>query len=62
MNEPRSFPSVQSAKPGAKQVRGKGRTELDELVNDDQQQEPEGGEADRPEKNREDGLTSTPRQ
>jgi len=39
-----------------------GRTEHHERVNDEWKQEPQGGEADWPQKRREDGLTSTPRQ
>ena len=62
MNGARSFPTVQNAKRGAKQVRGKGRTEHHERVNDEREQEPQGGEADRPQKRRKVGLTSTPRQ
>jgi len=42
--------------------RVRGRTEHHEQVNDEREQEPQGGEADRPQKRREDGLTSTPRQ
>jgi len=40
----------------------RGRTELHEHVNDEREQEPQGGEADRPQTQREDGLMSTPRQ
>jgi len=39
-----------------------GRTQLHEHVNDEWEQELQGGEADRPQKRREDGLTSTPSQ
>jgi len=40
----------------------RGRTEKHERVNDEREREPQGGEANRPEKRREVGLTSTPRQ
>jgi len=40
----------------------RGRTEHHERVNDERELEPSGGEADRPQKRREVGLTSTPRQ
>jgi len=39
-----------------------GRTEHHERVNDEGEREPQGGEADRLQKRREVGLTSTPRQ
>jgi len=40
----------------------RGRTEYYEQVNKEQEREPQGGEADMPEKRREGGLTLTPRQ
>jgi len=40
----------------------RGRTELHEHVNDEREQELQGGEADRLQQRMEDGLTSTPRQ
>jgi len=40
----------------------RGRTEHHELINDEREREPQGGEADRPQRRREVGLTSTPRQ
>ena len=40
----------------------RGRTKHHERVNDEREQEPQGGEAKGPQKRREDGLTSTPRQ
>jgi len=40
----------------------RGRTKLHERVNNERECEPQGGEADRPQKRREGGLTSTPRQ
>jgi len=40
----------------------RGRTEHHEQINDEREREPQGGEADRPEKRRKGGLTSTPRQ
>ena len=52
-----------SAKRGAKQVRGTGESRISWAgVNDEREQEPGGGEADRPQERREGGLTSTPRQ
>ena len=63
VNEARSFPTVQNAKRGAKQVRGKGENRTSCAgVNDEQEQEPQGGEAGVPQERRVDGLTSTPRQ
>jgi len=63
VNEVRSFPTVQNAKRGAKQVRGKGENGTSSAgVNDEREQEPQGGEACVPQEPREDGLTSTPRQ
>jgi len=38
----------------------RGRTKLHEGVNDEREQEPQGGEADRPQNRRKGGLTSTP--
>jgi len=40
----------------------RGRTELHENVNNEQEQEPQGGEAEGPQERREDGLRPTPRQ
>jgi len=40
----------------------RGRRELHECVNDEQEQELQGEEANRPQKRTGDGLTSTPRQ
>jgi len=54
---------VQNPKRSATEVRGKGdnRTPL-AGVNDEREQEPQGGEADVPPERRVDGLTSTPTQ
>ena len=63
VNEARSFLTVQSAKQGAKRVRGKGESRTSWAgVNDEREREPQGGEACVPQERREDGLTSTPRQ
>jgi len=40
----------------------RGRTEYHELVTDDQEREPQGGEAEMPQERRVDGLTLTPRE
>jgi len=63
VSEARSFPTVQNAKQGAKQVQGKGENRTSWVgVNNQREQEPQGGEACVPQVRREDGLTSTPRQ
>jgi len=63
MNEVRSFPTMQNAKRGAKQVQGKGENGTSSAgVNDAQEQEPQGGGAVEPQEWREDGLRSTRRQ
>jgi len=63
VHEARSFLTVQNATRGAKQVRGKGESRTSCAgVNDEREQEPQGGEACAPQERRKDGLTSTPRQ
>jgi len=63
VNEARSFPTVQNAKRGAKQVQGKGENRTSWAgVNDEREPEPQGGEACVPQERRVDGLTSTTRQ
>jgi len=63
VNEARSFPTVQNAKRGEKQVQGKGENRTSSAgVNDEREQEPQGGEAIVPQERGEDGLTSTPRE
>jgi len=63
VNEARSFPPVQNAKRGAKQVQGKGDNRTSSAgVNEEREREPQVGEAVRLQEGRRDGLTSTPRQ
>ena len=63
VNEVRSFPTVQNAKRGANQVQGKGENRTSCAgVNNEHEQEPQGGEPGVPQEWREDGVTSPPRQ
>ena len=63
VKEARSFPTTQNGKQGARQVRGKGEDRTSSAgVNDEQEQQPQGGEAGMPQQRREAGLTSTARQ
>jgi len=63
VNEARSFLTLQNAKRDEKQVWGKGENRASCAgVNDEREQEPQGGEAGVPQERRVDGLTSTTRQ
>ena len=62
VSEARSFPTVQNAKRGAKQVRGKGRTEHHERESTTNRNENPKEGRPRPQGRRLDALTSTPRQ
>jgi len=63
VNEARSFPTLQNAKRDAKPVQRKGENRTSCAgVNEEREQEPQGGEACVPQERRVDGLMSTPRQ
>ena len=62
VDEARSFPTVQMLREVHNTCRVRGRIELHERVNDEQERVPQVGEADRPQKRRKGGLMSTPRQ
>ena len=57
VNEARSFPTMQILNEVHSKCRVRGRTEHHQRVNDEREQEPQRGGANRPQMRREDGLS-----